>query len=95
MQSTNSLTVQRRFPVHLFFVFNVDQRLGTIDCKWMIQVSLYKGGEQTGPAKFTWPNGAVREGSKVPLFFKACPLISMLTKHYSMSPLATQSIHMS
>ena len=29
------------------------------------QVSLYKGGEQTGPAKFTWPNGAVREGSKV------------------------------
>ena len=32
---------------------------------WSIQVSLYKGGEQTGPAKFTWPNGAVREGSKV------------------------------
>ena len=46
-------------------VCNVDKRSETLDCKWMIQVSLYKGGEQTGPAKFTWPNGAVREGSKV------------------------------
>ena len=59
--------VQRRFLVYFNFVciVVVDQRSGALDYKWMIQVSLYKGGEQTGPAKFTWPNGAVREGSKV------------------------------
>ena len=43
------------------------------------QVSLYKGGEQTGPAKFTWPNGAIREGSKVKIstsnyVHESCPV---------------------
>ena len=66
MQSTNSLTVQRRFPVYFnFMCIVVDQISDALGYKWLIQVSLYKGGEQTGPAKFTWPNGAVREGSKV------------------------------
>ena len=31
-----------------------------------VELSTYdKTGEQTGPAKFTWADGAVREGSKV------------------------------
>ena len=30
-----------------------------------VEESSYSGGEQTGPAKFTWANGAVREGNKV------------------------------
>jgi len=29
------------------------------------EVSTYDKGEQTGPAKFVWTNGAVREGNKV------------------------------
>ena len=31
-----------------------------------VELSTYnEAGEQTGPAKFTWANGAVREGTKV------------------------------
>ena len=33
-----------------------------------VEESSYSGGEQTGPAKFTWANGAVREGNKVHSF---------------------------
>ena len=32
-----------------------------------VEESSYSGGEQTGPAKFTWASGAVREGNKVQL----------------------------
>ena len=33
-----------------------------------VEESSYSEGEQTGPAKFTWANGAVREGNKVQSF---------------------------
>ena len=51
------------------------------------QVSLYKGGEQTGPAKFTWPNGAVREGSKVGFLswtFNACQHTCQSSKSFKL-----------
>ena len=35
-----------------------------------IEISIYdKDGIQNGPAKLTWPNGAIREGSKVTRYY--------------------------
>ena len=76
-----------RFDPMTFLWLRVWLQVGNKMYSCWNQVSLYKGGEQTGPAKFTWPNGAVREGSKVGFWswtFIACQHTCQSSKSFKL-----------
>ena len=61
-------------PIYIEFIYRHGKRCGSAKYIWAdgsIEVSLYdENGFQNGPAKLTWPNGAIREGKKVNVIFR-------------------------